>query len=167
MSARPGRSKGLDARRIIGAGGAVGAFPECGMASPAVVPPARADVIDDSVVDLDEFDIIGGGTFDTLGGSTAARFGDAWGMLDPITDFSAQLPGRDLIGNGRVVRSAGQGCGSGGLIGLAGSSARETSGESEGTAVPVVRGPSAPPEPTAARAPEATATKVLTAARPD
>lgn len=134
MSARPGRSKGLDARRIIGAGGAVGAFPECGMASPAVVPPARADVIDDSAVDLDAFGFIDGGTFDTLGGSTAARFGDAWGMLqsavagpdwfaaihpdlplicqallDPINDFSAQLPGRDLIGNGRVVGSAGQG----------------------------------------------------------
>ncbi|WP_131810383.1 hypothetical protein [Mycolicibacter heraklionensis] len=125
MSARPGRSKGLDARRIIGAGGAVGAFPECGMASPAVVPPARADVIDDSVVDLDAFGFIGGGTFGTLGGSTAARFGDAWGMLqsavagpdwfaaihpglplicqallDPINDFSAQLPGWGLIGDG-------------------------------------------------------------------
>lgn len=145
MSARPGRSKGRVARRIIGAGGAVGALPECGMASPAVAPPARADVIDDSLDDLDAFDFVGGGTFDTLGGSTAALFGDAWGvlqsavagpdcfaaintdlpltcqaLLDPINDFSAQLPGRDLIGKGGVVGSAGQG-GSGGLIGLAGS----------------------------------------------
>ncbi len=148
MSVRPGRSTGRDARRIIGAGGSVGALPECGMASPAVAPPVRADVIGDSRGDLDAFDFVGGGTFDTLGGSTAALFGDAWGVLqtavagpDRFAAIDTDLP---PICRADTYRPAWQD--------LAGSVCQRGPGGAEGTAVPVVRGPSAPPAPTAAHA---------------
>lgn len=81
MSAQPGQSNGCHARRIIGAGGVMGASPDFGLAPLAVAPPARADVINHFIGDRDAFGVVGSRAFEPRSGTTEARFGGAKGAL--------------------------------------------------------------------------------------